>query len=203
MGACLLCRLPPLPFRHPQGGLAFSPRLPTLPLACFLSPIPPTPFPGGEGGALRLFYARGFAPCIPGVEPGRHWERGRTTRPAGAYFSCRLPPLPFRHPQGGLPSLPPAAPAISAPAGGLALFAACRPCHSGTRRGACLFPRLPTLPLVYFPAPLPRRGRISPRPPSPPGKGETKVFFMQGASPLASPGLNPWFAAKPIGSDSL
>ena len=28
----------------------------------------------------------------------------------------------------------------------------------------------------------------SPRPPSPPGKGETKVIFMQGASPLASPG---------------
>ena len=31
----------------------------------------------------------------------------------------------------------------------------------------------------------------SPRPPSPPGKGETKGYFMQGASPLASPGLNP------------
>ena len=31
----------------------------------------------------------------------------------------------------------------------------------------------------------------SPRPPSPPGKGETKGYFMQGATPLASPGLNP------------
>ena len=30
----------------------------------------------------------------------------------------------------------------------------------------------------------------SPRPPSPPGKGEIKGYFMQGASPLASPGLN-------------
>ena len=30
-----------------------------------------------------------------------------------------------------------------------------------------------------------------PTPPSPTGKGETKVIFMQGASPLASPGLNP------------
>ena len=37
-----------------------------LPLACFSAPIPPTPFPSGEGGDLRLFYARGFAPCIPG-----------------------------------------------------------------------------------------------------------------------------------------
>ena len=45
----------------------------TLPLACFPAPIPPTPFPGGEGGDFRLFYARGFAPCIPGAVPGRHW----------------------------------------------------------------------------------------------------------------------------------
>ena len=50
--------------------------------------------------------------------------------------------------------------------------------------------------LACFSAPLPRRGRISPRPAlaersSPPGKGETKGYFMQGASPLASPGLNP------------
>ena len=36
-------------------------------------PHPPTPFPSGEGGDLRLFYARGFAPCIPGAVPGRHW----------------------------------------------------------------------------------------------------------------------------------
>ncbi len=53
MGACRLCRLP------------------TLSLACFLAPIPPTPFPAGRG-RLRLFHARGFAPCIPGAEPGRH-----------------------------------------------------------------------------------------------------------------------------------
>ncbi len=35
---------------------------------------------------------------------------------------------------------------------------------------------------TFFSAPL------SPHPPSPVGKGETKVIFMQGASPLASPG---------------
>ena len=159
-------------------GACLSPRLPTLPLACFLSPIPPTPFPGGEGGALRLFYARGFAPCIPGVEPGRHWERGRTTRPAGAYFSCRLPPLPFRHPQGACPlcRLPPLP--SRHPQGGLPFSS----------------PAYPAFSLLSFP---------HPPAPLPDGKGETKVFFMQGASPLASPGLNPWFAAKPIGSDSL
>ena len=31
---------------------------------------------------------------------------------------------------------------------------------------------------------------LSPQPPSPAGKGETYSFLMQGASPLASPGLN-------------
>ena len=45
--------------------------------------------------------------------------------------------------------------------------------------------------MVFFLAPLPRRGRISPRPPSPTGKGEFFGFLMQGASPLASPRLNP------------
>ena len=55
---------------------------------------------------------------------------------------------------------------------------------------ACLACRLPPLPLAYFAAPLPRRGRISPRP-LPGGKGEIFSFLMQGASPLASPGLNP------------
>ena len=55
----------------------------------------------------------------------------------------------------------------------------------------CLLCRLPTLPSVYFsapypPDPLPRRGR-----------GRFFCFLMQGASPLASPGLNLRFAAKP------
>ncbi len=55
---------------------------------------------------------------------------------------------------------------------------------------ACLFSRLPTPPLACFSAPLPRRGRIAPRPPSPTGKGEIFSFLMQGASPLASPRLS-------------
>ena len=38
--------------------------------------------------------------------------------------------------------------------------------------------------LACFPAPLPRRGRISPRPPSPSGKGETKVISCKGLRPL-------------------
>ena len=63
-------------------------------------------------------------------------------------------------------------------------------------RGACFFSRLPILPLAFFTAPLPRRGRIDPRPRSQSalplrGRGRDYSFLMQGAAPLASPGLNP------------
>ena len=63
----------------------------------WLTSLPPSPQPPSrrEGGDLRLFYARGFAPCIPGAEPARHWGRGRTA-----------------HPAGGVTALPPAAPAF-------------------------------------------------------------------------------------------
>ena len=56
-------------------------------------------------------------------------------------------------------------------------------------RGACFLCRLPTLPLVYFSAPYPpARAR---RALFPAGEGGDQGYFMQGASPLASPGLNP------------
>ena len=53
----------------------------------------------------------------------------------------------------------------------------------GALRGGVLSlsPAYPAFSLLYRP--------LSPQPPSPAGKGETKVIFMQGASPLASPGL--------------
>ena len=46
---------------------------------------------------------------------------------------------------------------------------------------------------------------LSPRPPSPVGKGEIFCFLMQGASPLASPGLNPGGTGypRPGGEDHL
>ena len=50
-------------------------------------------------------------------------------------------------------------------------------------------PAYPAFSLFFCP--------LSPRPPSPAGKGEIFSFLMQGASPLASPGLNLRFAAKP------
>ena len=97
-----------------------------------------------------LFHARGSAPCIPGAEPKRRREQGRTTRPAG-----------------GVPGWSPARPAAAVPGG-----------------GACLLCRLPTPPLASLSAPYPP-------PPFPGGEGGDQGFFMQGAPPLASLGLNP------------
>ena len=52
----------------PGGGLpSLSPAAPAFSLA--FCPHPPTPFPAGRGRP-RLFYARGFAPCITGNRPG-------------------------------------------------------------------------------------------------------------------------------------
>ena len=173
-GACLLCRLP------------------TLPLALFSCPPspegkdrPPPPFPGGEGGDYRLFFARGCAPCIPGAEPGRHWF---------------APPL-WKTQWG-------ACPGVAGSAG-----------VSGTRRGACLLCRLPALPLRYpaggLPAlspanpafgliscPLPRRGRIDPRPPSRREGGDYRLFYARGCAPCI-PGAEPtrhWLCLWETGS---
>ena len=95
-------------------------------------------------------------------------------------------PSSFCFPQrkGGLPSLSPAdsAGAVSG-GGGQGGRSPAAPAIPAPAGGACLSPRLPTLPLALFLPPSPR--------PLPGGKGETKVIFMQGASPLASPRLNP------------
>ena len=68
---------------------------------------------------------------------------------------------------GGLPGWFPVRRALAAPGGG----------HGN-------FGHLPTLPLVCFSAPIPP-------PPFPAGRGGTLGYFMQGAPPLASPGLEP------------
>ena len=54
---------------------------------------------------------------------------------------------------------------------------ACQPCRRCTCRGACFLCRPPALPLAYFVAPIPR-------PPSPMGKGVTKVISCKGLRPL-------------------
>ena len=69
--ACLLCRLPtPLQF-------------------IFLPPIPPPPSPAGKGGD-QGYFMQGAAPLAsPGLNPGRHRSRGRTTHPAGVCLRNR------------------------------------------------------------------------------------------------------------------
>ena len=112
-GACPSpCRLT-APLWCPQGGGrvrlvgGFFSRLPIPPLAFFTAPLPrrgridPRPrsqsaLPLRGRGRLSFFHARGFAPCIPGGEPGRH-----------------LQPQQKRYPAGGLPCLPPADHAFS------------------------------------------------------------------------------------------
>ena len=84
----------------------------TLPLVYFVSPIPPPPFPSGEGGDFRLFYARGFAPCIPGAGRG----------------AARVEPAE-QAPDGGIPPALVARPAVAVSGGGLAGRGACLPCR--------------------------------------------------------------------------
>ena len=79
--------------------------------------------------------------------------------PAGAQGGGRLPTLPLRCSQGGLPSLPPAYPAFPDAAGGLGGFG-----------------RLPALLLVCFLSPIPP-------PPFPAGRGRLKVNFAGGFAP--------------------
>ena len=157
-----------------------------------------------------LFHARGSAPCIPGAEPKRRREQGRTTRPAGgrarlvAGSTCRRCTR-----RGGLPALSPPYPAISfafcplsprppSPAGkGVpqSLFRrGLRPRHPCTEPLAALTEPSSAVPGGGLPSLSPPYPAISfafcplsPRPPSPAGKGETKVFSCKGLRPL-----HPW-----------
>ena len=190
---------PALPARRasaiPGGGRRGGSRPPTLPLVLLL---PPSPRPAlaerssrQEGGDYRLFYARGCAPCIPGAEPARHW------------FA-----LPLWKTQWGLASALPARRASAVPGGGRARFAACLPCHCGTRRRACPLCRLPALPLRYPAEGLPALSPVNPAfnllpcPPSPEGKdrppppfpggewGDFLLSYARGCAPCI-PGAEP------------
>ncbi len=88
-----------LPYLPPAGRGAVSCR------ACFACrtnafqpPIPPTPFPAGRGRP-KLFFARGFAPCIPGLEPGRHLQNQPSGCPEWGFAPCETG-VAFRYPAG-------------------------------------------------------------------------------------------------------
>ena len=115
--------------------------------------------------------------CPPSPRPPSPVGKGEDSRlfHARGFAPCIPAPKPGRHRnRGGISragrGLAPALPAdlaVSVPSG-------------GRRFG------LPPYPAFSFPSCPP-----SPQPPSPPGKGEIQGYFMRGASPLASPGLNP------------
>ena len=158
-------------------------------------------FAGGRlfvaGSTLPPLYPAGACPagrrltlplwCPPGGLPF-----SSPAYPAFSFISCPIPPTPFPHGEGGGQSFlmqgakPLASPGLNprgtgstcrcGTRGGLALFAACQPCQSGIRRGACLSPRPPTPPLALFLPP-------SPRPLPPRGRGCPKVYFAGGFAP--------------------
>ena len=70
-----------------------------------------------------------------------------------------------------------------APGGGLVPGGTGYPCRCGARGGACLFGRLPPLPLAYLSAPIPPT-------PFPAGRGRPKVYFAGGSAP-GTPGIKP------------
>ena len=91
----------------PGGGLpSLSPAAPAFRFDS--APIPPSPFPAGRGRP-RLFYARGFAPCIPGLNP----------RCTGSTCRCRRL-------NGGVPPAVAGSVGVSGARRGLAFFVARR-----------------------------------------------------------------------------
>ena len=158
-------------------GLAFW--LPANPaFSLIFCPHPPNPLPGGKG-EIFSFLMQGASPLAsPGLGEVRHWGclwkagyGGGLARAALGHGgrSC------VRR-GGGLLSLPPADSALQVPSGGLLFW----------------LPAAPAFSLLCCP-PSPKGKDIPPtrarRALFPSGEGGDQGYFMQGASPLASPGL--------------
>ena len=109
--------------------------------------------------------------CAAGGVPRRHWLS-----------------LPLWYSAGGLPGRSSDRRVLAVPKGWLARLVAGAAGVGGTQRVVCPVGRLPTLPLACFLSPIPPPALAERS--SPPGKGEIFCFLMQGASPLAFPGLS-------------
>ena len=96
--------------------------------------------------------------------------------------------LPLWCPQGGVPRRCRFGGRWRHPAGGAVVSVACLPCHCGSQRGGVpsLLPAAPAFSLFSFP--------LSPRPPSPVGKGEIFLFsYARGSAPCI-PGIRTFAA---------
>ena len=137
-------------------------------------------------------------------------------------LSAPIPPTPFPRGEGGdfwfsyargsAPCIPGAEPgrhrsrgAYHALAGGLPGWLPADLAVPESAGVACFVCRLPTLPLAFFLAPLPRRGRIAPSPAlAERSSRRHRLFLPRGRGPsqtpkFLSPGLpSPWLPAKPI-----
>ena len=162
------------------GGL---PSLPPADLAVCLPfcPHPPTPFPRGEGGDFWFSYARGSAPCIPGIKsptaltvPAVPVSGGGCVRLVACcpcLWFAFLPPSP-------LPPFP----------SGRGIFV--------------LFCRglAPPAPLLLNPRGAGSIGGLTPPAPLLLNPGDAG---LPGAPPLASPGLNPRGTGYAFGTQPL
>ena len=153
--------------------------------------LPPAP--------LHLTACDTYSPCHAGA------RRGVPSLPPAApclyLLSCPHPPdpLPLRgrgsprlfHARGSAPCIPGAEPSAAREKRG----------EPYARQGGLPFlsPVCPDFSLLFCPHPPARARRAL----FPSGEGGAQGYFMQGAPPLASPGLNPRFAVKATGSSSL
>ena len=159
-----------------------------------------------------------------GLGGARHWGRGRTTRPAGGVPLTGRGEGASRCPAAGVPGWLPANPPFSllfcplsplppSPAGKgetkVILCKGLRPLHPRGLTRAALGKGANHAPGGGVPGWLSAVTNdcflfcpLSPYP-LPGGKGEILGYFMQGASPLASPGLNLYGAGSTFGKQFL
>ncbi len=156
----------------------------------------------GAGGEPRARWGAAIPvacrPCRSGIRRGGLPSLS-PARPAFSSISFPYPPDPLPggkgenlvflckglrplHPPGAEPGRHLGRGANHAPGGGRRFRSPVNLAVPESAGAACLPCRRLVLPLALF---------LSPRPPSPVGKGENFSFLMQGAAPLAFPGLNP------------